>query len=245
MKFLAVILSLISLPLLAQTDTEFINKTLYPATALLFSQDDSGSMKMLCTVTAIDYKDGAYTFATASHCVSNDDTDHKVAEVEKTFFFVSPDNIGKKEFFKAEVVGAGYQSKGDDFAILKVVTDYKFPVVNLGVDSTKYGDPIVNVASPMGLGRQVLFGNISNPKMDRPVVESEINWTNAVILQLPGTNGGSSGSSVICLDQHAICAFLVGLVGKSSTIAIPVSRFKEFRTEVETGKYKFFKKSEE
>jgi hypothetical protein len=80
----------------------------------------------------------------------------------------------------------------------------------------------------------VFFGRITLPKLDRSVVVDDINWTHSVLLQLPGTNGGSSGSAIVCLDQHAVCAFLVGTLGGTTIVAIPVSRFKDFLNNVKT-----------
>jgi hypothetical protein len=242
----AVLSLLLAFPLVAQTNQDnFVNKTLYPATVLLFSQDESGGMHMRCTATAIAHDKDTYTFVTAAHCGSKDDQEKKIAEVEKTFFYISPDNVGKKEFLKADVIAAGYQSRGDDFLLFSVKTDYTFPLVELGSDPETFGEPVINVAAPLGLGRQVFFGNVSMPKVDRAIVFEDINWTNTVLLVLPGTNGGSSGSSVVCVDQKAICSFLVGTVGSSSTVSIPVSRFKDFYAQVKTGTYKFYKKSDD
>jgi len=69
---------------------------------------------------------------------------------------------------------------------------------------------------------------------------SDINWQNAVLLQLPGTNGGSSGSAIVCVEQKAICSFLVGTISDTEIVAIPVSRLLKFRDNVRAGKYKYW-----
>lgn len=216
-----------------QSDDEFIEKILYPATVLLYSQNDEGTMHMVCTATAIEKTPKGYTFATASHCVSEDDHDKKKAEIEKTFFFVTSEEGKTKEFLRAEVTAAGYMHDGYDFALLSVETDKTFPVVAIGEDSTSHsGDSVVTIAAPLGLAKQTLRGAVSCPKVPRPVVEDDINWTEAMILQVPGEDSGSSGSSVVCLRQRAICGFYVGRVNSKAggqQIAIPVSKFKAWR----------------
>lgn len=230
-----------TLPLPRMSDSEFVDKVLYPATVLLYSQDDTGNMNMVCTATAVKKTGDVYLFATASHCVAEDDTDSHRAVAEKKFFYVSSDDVDQKTFLQAKIVSCGYQSRGDDFCLLSVKTDQSFPIVPVGVDAvSRGGEEVVNIAGPQGLGKQVFYGRITSPKLDRPVVVSDINWTGAVLLSLPGTNGGSSGSSIVCLSQHAICGFLVGTIDKTTMVAVPISRFKKFWAEVDAKTYKYY-----
>jgi hypothetical protein len=223
------------------SDNDFVDKVLWPATVLLYAQDAQGNMNMACTATAVKKIADGYIFATASHCVSDDDTDSHRAVAQKKFFYVSSDDVDQKTFLQAKILACGYQSRGDDFALLSIKTDEKFPIVPIGVDAvSRGGEEIVNVAGPQGLGKQVFYGRITSPKVDRPVVVSDINWTGAVLLSLPGTNGGSSGSSIICMSQHAICGFLVGTIDKTTMVAVPISRFKKFWAEVDAKTYKYF-----
>jgi V8-like Glu-specific endopeptidase len=225
------------------SDREFIDTVYYPATVLLFSQNEDGGMRMLCTATAIEKTAKGYTFVTAAHCASQDDHETHRADASKSAFFISSDAIHTKTFIEAKVIACGYQERGDDFCLLSVETTANFSIVKVGDDSTSIsGDQIVNIASPDGLGKQVFYGRVSMPRLDRTLRQDDgdINWTNAMLVQLPGTNGGSSGSSVVCLDQQAICGFLVGIYDKTMQVAIPVSRFKSFRTAVENGTYKWF-----
>ena len=223
------------------SDIDYVNQTFYPATALLYSQDQQGGMNMRCTATAIDKDGDSYTFVTAAHCGAVDDEDHKTVSPEKTFFYITPDQKDDKTFLKAEPVGAGYRHRGDDFMLFKVKTDRAFPVVKLGHDP-KALESIVNIASPLGLGKQVFMGVVSNASLDRPIVETDINWTNAVALQLFGTDGGSSGSAVVCLDQRAVCAFVVGSISGTTIIAMPVSRLIEVMAGLKDGSYRFWQK---
>jgi len=232
----------VTVSVVRQSEADFISKTLYPATVLLFSQDAMGTMKMLCTATAISHDKGVYEFATASHCAANDDKETHRAVVDKSLFFISSDKPNVKDFLEAKVEGCGMQTKGDDFCIFKVTTDKQFPVVAIGTDTTDDTEQVVNVASPLGLGKQTFFGRVSRAQVDRSIQDDDnnINWTNAMLLQLPGTNGGSSGSAIVCLSQRAICGFVVGTVGKTTMVAIPISRFKKFRELLATGKYKWY-----
>jgi hypothetical protein len=226
--------------LLGTAFAQYVPKTLYPAVVLLYEQDDQGSMKMLCTATAIEKNKTGYVFVTAAHCASTDNEEKKLVKAEtKKFFFVTLDETGSKNFIKASLQNCGYQHAGDDFCQFQVDTDKTIPTVDLGSDPASGGEEIVNVASPLGLGKQVFKGYISSPKLDRDIRVEDINWTNAILLQLPGTNGGSSGSAIVCTEQKAICAFLVGTIADTEIVAIPVSRFKAFRTATAAGTYKY------
>lgn len=218
-------------------ETDYVTNTLYPATVLLYSQDDEGSMRMRCTATAIEKNAKGYVFVTAAHCACEDDEDQKTVSPQKTAFYITADEPNDKDFIRATPIGCGYRHAGDDFALFQVDADKNFPVIPLGTDP-QVMEPVINVASPLGLGKQVFTGSVSSAKLDRPVVEDDINWTNATLLQLFGTDGGSSGSSVISLKQRAICGFVVGTVDKSSVVAIPVSRLIKFRTALAAGTYK-------
>ena len=226
--------------LLGTALAQYVPKTLYPAVVLLYEQDDQGSMKMLCTATAIEKNKTGYVFVTAAHCASSDNEEKKLVKAEvKKFFFVTFDETGSKNFIKAVLLNCGYQHSGDDYCQFQVDTDRVIPTVDLGSDPSEGGEEIVNVASPLGLGKQVFRGYVSSPRLDRDVRVSDINWTNAILLQLPGTNGGSSGSAIVCVDQKAICAFLVGVIDQTEIVAVPVSRFKDFRTKIAAGTYKY------
>jgi len=236
------VLAMCAIPAGAQkSDNDYVNSVFYPATALLYSQTAEGGMQMRCTATAIEKTGDGYIFVTAAHCGAVDDTQSKTVSPDKTFFYITPDESGDKSFMRAEPVGAGYRHKGDDFMLFAVKTDKPFPIVALGNDP-KALEAVVNIASPLGLGKQVFLGNISKPVLDRSVVEGDINWTNAVTVQLFGTDGGSSGSALVCLDQRAICAFVVGSVGGTTIVAMPVSRLKAVIAGIKDGTYKYWKK---
>jgi hypothetical protein len=232
--------AVVARPQVSKPDAEFVKNVLYPATTLLYAQESDGNMKMRCTATAIEKNATGYVFVTAVHCGCEDHVDEHTVSPEKAFFFVTEDSATDKHFLIANPIVCGYRHAGDDFFLLQVDTKVAFPIVDLGTDPEVL-EPIVNVASPLGIGKQVFIGTVSSVSLDRPVVEDDINWTHAYLLQLFGTDGGSSGSAVICLDQHKICGFVVGTVDKSTIIAMPVSRLKTMLKAFKEGTYKHFK----
>src|SRR5260370_2323516 len=225
------------------TDDQYIEQVLYKATGLLYNQADDGAMHMRCTVTAIEKTQKGYIFVTAAHCVGSDDAEKEKVKPDKTYFLISEDRDGgSRDFMKAKLIGAGSQHESDDFALLEVETEQQFPLVAVGNDVSDHsGQPIVNVASPLGLGKQTFKGIVSSPKVSRPVVDGDINWTEAMAIQLFWANGGSSGSAIICLQQRAICGFLVGTIGGRNTLPIQGSRFKVRREAIAARTCEIFK----
>jgi hypothetical protein len=196
---------------------------------------------MRCTATAIFQDANSYQFVTASHCGCTENNQRNTVSPEKTFFFISPDVAGNKIYLKAEPLGCGYRTRGDDYFLLKTDKTVAFPIVPLGKDP-KMLDEVFNVGSPLGLGKQVFTGTVSSTYLDRPVHVGDINWEGAILLQLFGINGGSSGSSLICAEQRAICGFVVGDIEGTTMVAVPVSKFIKFRDALLAGTYKWYKK---
>ncbi len=214
-------------------------KNTYKSVALLYAQTEDGGQRMYCTATAFEKVADGYLFATAAHCVANDDTQHERVQVDKAPLYITFDEAGEKKFKRATLIAAGYQHRGDDFAILHVKTDEVWAVTPLGDEAKEdAGAEIVNVASPQGLGRQVFHGWITMLKIDRPIRQSDINWTNAMLLQVE-SGPGSSGSAIVSVVQGAIIGFLVGHY-EQNIFAVPVSQFKAFRAAVTAGKYKWY-----
>lgn len=224
---------------LAQTP---LSERLYDAVGLLYSENAEGTMNMRCTVTAFEKTPTGYLFVTAAHCVGDDDHDHeKVASAPDLDFFITLDSPHNKTFYNATLQAVGYQSRGDDFAIFAVDTRDTIAVIPLGDEKLEHVDaPVVNVASPLGLGKQTFHGTITMLNLDRPVValESNINWRNTLVLSIP-VGGGSSGSAIVSVTQERIVGFLVGTVGGNFVVAIPVSRFDAFRTAIAAHAYKW------
>lgn len=226
---------------ITKEDIEYVNKTFFPATVLLYSQDEHGGMNMRCTATAVPGAPaGKVEFVTAAHCACSDDTEKELARPEAHYFFVTSDEKGEKKFLAANLKGCSYRHKGTDIALFEVETADKYPLVAIGHDPEVL-DPVINVASPLGLGKQVFSGTVTSPMVDRELEVGSINWTRAVLVQVPGSDGGSSGSAIVCLHQKAICAFFVGTDNDTTMVAMPVSRMIAFRDELAAGKYKYWK----
>jgi hypothetical protein len=225
--------------------TEPLTDNVNNATALLYSQDSAGGMRMHCTSTAYerDEDDGLYeyTFLSAAHCIGNDNQGREqVADYRNKIFYITFDRTDPKIFYRAEVKSIGYQSRGDDFAELTVLSREMWPIIPIGDErKEEEGNEVVNVASPFGLGKQVFHGHITKLELDRPVVQGNINWTGVMLVQIPGTGGGSSGSAIISVKQEAIVGFLVGTISNTAQAAIPVSRFVEFKKSMKNGTYRW------
>ncbi len=209
----------------------------YSAVTLLYSQDEAGGMRMHCTATAYKKTADVYRFVTAAHCVPGDVDD----EQSDVHFFVTADaTVKAKNFIPAKLLKAGDKATGDDFAIFEVTTEEKFEVIPLGnSDTLQAGAPVVDVAAPLGLGKQFFNGYVSAPKIDRPALDAgEVKWHNVLLVQIGG-GPGSSGSAIVSVDQKAIVAFLVGGFGADiGKICVPVSTFQAFEAKVDAGTYK-------
>jgi len=220
---------------LAPSHPDFV-KSVYASVVLLYEQTDSGSMKMECTATAYRKTEKGYRFISASHCVEGDTAEER----KQAKYFVSADEKGTKTFLPARLIESGDKKRGDDFAIFEVEMEKGVSVIPLGDDSRLVpGDEIINVASPMGLGKQFFKGYITALHVDRPPLDAnEVTWHDVMLVNM-GIGPGSSGSAVISEDQHAIIGFAVGNFSANiGAIVLPVSAFKEFEKQVDAGKYK-------
>jgi S1-C subfamily serine protease len=139
------------------------------------------------------------------------------------------------------LIQAGDKDRGDDFSIWEAETKEVFVVIPLG-DNEKLslGSEVIDIASPMGLGKQYFIGYISSPHVDRPPLDAgAVKWHDVMLVMI-GSGPGSSGSAIVSTDQKAIVGFLVGGMGEANigAIVVPVDSFKEFEKLVDTGKYK-------
>lgn len=239
---------------LAAAQTPTLASRAKAATAILVAQTESGGMNVLCTSTAFEKKGKRYHFVSAAHCVGSDNvTKEKSADGSKTSFYVTFDETVVKAYFAAKPIYVGYQHRGDDFSVFEVLVkdregkeiDPQWETIPLGDEGKEVeGNTLINPASPLGLGVQLFRGSISSLFLDRPVIQGDINWHGAMLIQMPGSEGGSSGSALISESQSAIIGFLVGTIGNSVT-AIPVSRFKDFLQKSREGTYRWEMKAED
>lgn len=236
-KFLlAAVLALSTLCVGQEAVSKDLSKDVYKAVTLLYTQDESGEMHMNCTATAYKKTEKGYRFVTASHCVPGDSPE----EQQDTKYFVTSDAEGEKTYIKAALIAASDKTSGEDFAIFEVDTKANFDVIPLG-DNTKLhlGSPVIDVAGPLGLGKQFFQGYVSNLKLDRPKLDAgEIQWKDVMLVMIGG-GPGSSGSSIVSEEQKAIVAFLVGSFngGNIGVICVPVEDFKKFEAKVDAGTY--------
>lgn len=235
-------LSISFTPLSIAAQTETLAQKAKNAVGILYSQEFNGGMTMRCTMTAFEKTKDGYLFASAAHCIGADNQSKERSAAHKDIpFYMTFDEAGNKTFYPAEPKAVGYQSRGDDFAIFEVKTDKTWPIIPIGTEKDEEeGNAIINVASPLGLGKQVFKGTISSLNLDRPIIQGDINWRGSIGLQI-AAEGGSSGSAIISEKQEKIVAFLVGTAGGSTVIAIPATKFTAFKKAVEDGKYRWFK----
>lgn len=249
----AFLTGLATITLAAADQTLTLGERVKQATAILSSQNESGGQDVRCTATAFKKDGSTYSFVSTAHCVGSDDVTHeKVAAWENQSFWITFDEPDVKRYFAAIPTMVGYQHRGDDFSVFIVDAsrhkgdeEVKWPVVGLGNEKDEVeGADVINVAAPQGLGIQVFKGAISSLYLDRPVVQGDINWKGVMMLQMPGTNGGSSGSAIVSVKQEKIVGFLVGTIGETTVTAVPVSRFKAFMDSVKDGKYHWMRSGE-
>ena len=226
------------------TDAAYV-KQLHSAVGLLYSIDSSGGYRMHCTATIFEKSLKGYLFVTAAHCIGTDNRDKETSASVETSYYITFDEHDNKVFWPAEVQWVGYQTRGEDFMVVEVRSDAVWPVIRLG-DETKETPPAPywNISSPLGLGKQAFDGNITSLDLDRPVKQGDINWQHSLVLQQSGVSGGSSGSALVSKLQRAIVGLLVGTIGDSTIIAIPISRFKAVDAAVKAGKYRWYKPKE-
>lgn len=235
------LLAMLSLPasLRAQRVTpeeQKLASSVSDSVVLLYTQDETGGLHMTCTGTAYRKTLTGYRFVSAAHCVTGDTDD----EQKQIRFFVTSDKKDLKSFIEVTLVEAGDKQVGDDFSIFEAKTDLVFPITPLG-DSTaiKPGDSVLDVSSPLGLGKQLFVGYVSLSHVDRPKLDAgDVQWTDVMLVNI-GSGPGSSGSAIVSEDQKAIVGFLVGGFPNAQigAICIPVSKFEAFEKKVDEGKY--------
>ncbi len=213
------------------------------ATALLYARIGSGTYIMVCTATAFERNEMVYHFVTAAHCVAEDNHDHRRVELAPVDWFISFDQRGTKNFIHAKILRAGYQSRGDDFAVLEVTLDKPVPVIPLASKDPSLGESVSNVASPLGLGKQLFRGHVTMERLDRPIIDAGLNWRDTTLLQI-NSGPGSSGSAIVSTSQSGITSILVGRIsnrGSENVVSIPVSKFQKFNQGVADGKYPWYR----
>ncbi len=104
----------------------FLDKGYETPMVALYEQTSDGTYKrLLCQAIAFENgsSDNVYRFITAAHCVAKDDVFHERVIVNEKRYFVAFDDEKKTTYFAVKVVAAGYQKRGDNFAVLEVRLD--------------------------------------------------------------------------------------------------------------------------
>lgn len=227
--------------------SEQVDQKVMNAVVVLYGEMDDSSKHMFCTGTVFEHIGNKYRIVTAAHCVSDDDLLRSKAAAMPLRWYVSFE--GDKEdgsLLEVRLVGVGFQTNGDDFAVLELQSDKKFPVIPLSLTDPSVGEEFVNVASPMGLGKQLFYGQVSSDPLKVPIVNGTINWRENVLVQTQ-SGPGASGSSIIDRCTGKIIGILVGSIaypnrGTPNVVVVPVSRFRKFYDGIKNGSYKYFDK---
>ncbi len=177
--------------------TSALEKEVQSAVALLYAKTAEGNPQFFCTATAFERSGKTYHFITASHCVA-EDIGGQVALAPLQWYLSFEGLHGVKIFYPAKLLGVGYRGRGDDFAVLETTLNYKIPIIRMSATDAELGEPVINWAAPLSLGKQLFRGHVTSTYLDRPIVESGLNWTGATLIQM-SVAGGSSGSAVVSL----------------------------------------------
>lgn len=215
---------------------------------VLYGQMDDSSIRMFCTGTIFERNNNKYRIVTAAHCVSDDDLVRGKVAAMPIRWFITFENPNDHSFLEVKLVGAGYQSNGDDLAVLELETNKDLPFIPIADEDPKLGEDFINVASPMGLGKQLFYGQISKERLELPVISGTINWRNNVLVQTQ-SGPGSSGSSIVSRCSGKIIGILVGSIaypdrGTPNVVVVPISRFKKFYSGIKSENYKYFDKDQ-
>lgn len=233
--------------ILAPDDEVALTQRVFNATALLYGQTVTGGYLFICTATAFEKGGDTYRFISAAHCVGYDDTVKEQVELYPLDWFITFDDPKYKHFIPVKLVAVGYQSKGHDFAVLEgTIKKRKVPIVPLAENPAQMGESVINIAVPLGFGKQLFRGHVSLPRLRRPLIARGINWKGSILLQM-GVDGGSSGSAIVSTKQEAIIGFLVARAGLGSIniIAIPTEKFVKFWKSSKEGTYKWYTMDED
>jgi len=195
-----------------------IAKTALQAAGLLYASKDT-EKHYLCSTFTFEHDGNKYEIGTASHCVSDPDLP------EGLKFSVMFDEVSKKEYPAKVIAVGGIDSDVGDVAVLEIETTDVLPVIPLSTETIDYGDRVLYVGGAVALGKQLYFGNISEPKVDIPKMEggqgAPKGWNNTFLLSVAG-GPGASGSGIISAKTGKIVGILVGHPPEGRGVAIAV-----------------------
>lgn len=225
-QFLAAMLLGAAQLLSAETKEEIVARAAQSA-YLLYSQQDDGGMKMVCTVFAIKREDKLTTFLSMAHCVTDESDPSQIKIADQSYFVTSDASADRKVYNRVtRIVTVGRAREGYDFAMIEAVIPEPIKTLELSTENVIAGLPIATVGAPAGIGVVTFFGVVALPVADRPLKSEPqaINWKGCMVVQVPVV-GGSSGSPVVSLNTGHIIALVVGW-HDSLSIAMPIERVR-------------------
>jgi len=215
MRKVLAILTFLALLVAPPVQAESLQKVfagISPSVAALYAQTADGSLRFLCSTTAVEKQETRVLLLTAFHCVDKD-----------VAYMVSFDG---KQFYSArvwslprwEVDERGKKSYGTphvDMAFFSIEVPLDVKVIPMADDSQiKAGHPIVMVGYPLGVTK-VSYNGIISGRLERPGA----GLNGYMTMQIFGSPG-SSGSSVIDQETGKIIGVLVS--AKQDSVGLPV-----------------------
>jgi Trypsin-like peptidase domain len=217
---LVLFLALVAPPSLAQDKA--LRHKVYDASLQLYLKADDPNHKGQtfadpgCTATAFQKTPTGFLIVTAGHCAvfhheGPFSYDEPYADGMLSIGYGDPGN--DNELIPVTIKVVGNWQQGWDCAILEAVTKVNLTVIPLG-DDTKLdmGDKVMSVSAPLGGGiKEYYEGFVSATvkQIDPDIYRQIRSWGNSIFLQIGGTFG-SSGASIISVDQQAIVGVFTG-----------------------------------
>lgn len=209
---------------------EYINNTYMPAVALIYASPSQGKKIFGCTATAFQEVDEGYLFISAAHCVIGTPGD----------IFLSPDTSNPEIYYPAKVLAYGDLNSDVDYSVLYIKAPHgAFKMIRFGHNPTQPGEAIFSVSAPDGVGKALLRGVIAILSLPHHEVVNiqayRDDWKGDILMELPGEYPGSSGSTIICEDQMAVCGIIAGHMPGGS-VAQPIEKFEVWWLLVKSGR---------
>lgn len=207
----------------------FVDK-LKAATVPLYAETKGGSIRFICTATAVQKLDKGYVFLTARHCVE-----------DEVALFVVPDPKADAPYVKVTngVVGG----PDVDAALVMANTAVDLPVISFGTEKlVSDGSQIEYYGFPMNLGKLYFTGYISSTSLDSQEYANP-QWYGDLGITIGGTFG-SSGSALVDPNQEAIIGVVTGMTrnpigGSIIMMATPASKVRRLVDYYKSGRLAF------
>ena len=192
-------------------------KKLYDATFALYLTQGKKST-FICTATAFERAPGGYHLLSAGHCVEGVPTTMSFAVAEEIGGTLTPVNIVRAR-----------DTEEVDFSSFYLQTTKHYPVIPLGNENESYvGDKTVDASFSMGLGKQIITGQVVSEVLGNSNDCSDC--AGRYLVQMLASSG-SSGSAVVSLSSKRIIGVHVGDFRALESVAVEqISLYKKFLT---------------